>query len=155
MTTTLTAIIDEQIALIQALTPASLASVQFRVALDEMDLEDWADAEPQAAFRRFTIEDVTSYDVPEVSAADVTFEPCDVELVIAYPNDYRYGTANRRARAAVMREDRSQIDYAIGMWGVRNMSDSSAVLTETEFDELDTCTLMRLNFRIFFYRATS
>lgn len=154
MSTTLTAIIDEQIALIQALTPASLASDRFRVALDEMDLEDWADAEPQAAFRRFTIEDVTSYEVPEVSAADVTFEPCDVELTIAYPNDYRYGKANRRARASVMREDRSQIDYAIGMWGTDNMSDSSAVLTDTTFEALNAVTLMRLNFRIYFYRST-
>jgi len=155
MTTTLAAIRDEQIAIVQALTPSDLAHVPFRVALDERDFREWAQAEPVAAFRRFAIVDRWTYTTPEADGGDVTWEPTEVDVMVAYPRDYRYGTGNSRSREDVMRADRAQIDYAIGAWGAENMSDSSATLIATRVEEYPAVAILAMTLRVFYYRSTT
>ena len=155
MTTTLDAIRDEQIAVLQALTPKALASVKFRTALDELDFRTWAQAESLAAFRRFTIEDNYTYDAPEIHGGDVVFRRPLVDVIVAYPRDYRYGGTNRRGMRDVMDQDREQIDYAIGVWGTGNMTDSSASLVDIAYEQLESVVLMIMTLQVNYYRSTT
>jgi hypothetical protein len=156
VTTTLGAIRDEQQALIEALTPKQHSERKFEISLDEIDFRDWAVAHPRACWRRFAIQDLWDYDVPEVTGGDMQFEPARVEVVIAYPRSPAlYGLDNARDMRDMMRQDADQIAYAIGMWGTGNMSDSSAVRESLEYETGDEVVLSVATYRVYFYRATT
>lgn len=155
MATSFEAIRDRQIAIIQALTPSMLAGNKFRVALDEIDFRDWADAKPLAAFRRFTIADLFEYEDPEVSGGDVEFVRTREEIAIAYPRDYRYGTDNSRDASDCMRSDMRQINTAVGIWGTNNYVAGSTAITElsTDIERTEAVTLLVMSYAVYFYRS--
>ena len=156
MTTTLAAIRDEQIALIQALTPTSLAATKLRVSLGELNFREWAAAHPEASLRRFAIQDIWDYDIPEVHGGDMVFDPARVEVIVAYPKSPAlYGSDNARDMRDIIREDASLIDYTIGAWGTGNYSDASAVRESLELEDAGAVVLAVSTFRVFYYRATT
>ena len=96
---------DMQSHKLEQATPTSMSAVKFERALPEVDFRDWADANPQACLRRFAIADLFEYD--EVFAQNGDIEPVTMraELVIAYPNDRRYGGEGRNDMFDLIRQD--------------------------------------------------
>lgn len=154
MSTTLEAIRDEQIALVEALTPTLHSSRRFRVSRDEIEFRDWAIANPGDCWRRFAIQDLWTYEVPEVSGGDEVFEPTNVEVVIAYPKDPAlYGVDNLRDMRDMIRTDANLVADSIGMWGTGNMSDSTAVRESLDYEIGEAVVFAVATYRVYFYRA--
>ena len=154
MSTTLEAIIAEQVALLEALTPTAHSERAFRESEQMGDFREWAAGKPQACWRRFSIQDLWDYDVPEVTGGDVVFMPSTVEVVIAYPKTSAlYGANNSRDMRDMMRADSHQIADEIGMWGTENMSDSTAVRRSQGYEDLGDVVVSVATYRCYFYRA--
>jgi hypothetical protein len=126
-TTTVAAIRDRMITLVQALTPTTLASVRFKADRAEINaFRDWAEASPQAAFRRFAVMDTGDSEPADVSNTDVERRVVTFEAVVAYPHSYRYGTDGSRDRLDVMELDQHQLEDTIGMRGYGNFTSDNA-----------------------------
>ena len=152
MSTTFAAIRTEQVALIRAITPSSLASVSFVAALDERNFRDWADANPTACFRRFSIRDRLELEPPDVSNADVEWTGCREEILVAYPLDYRYGEGNQRDLESVLREDLYLLDDQLGPYGYDNYSAAVATDLEVAAETMDNVVILVLSYRLRYYR---
>jgi hypothetical protein len=152
-TTTYEAIRDEQLALIQALTPDSFAGEPFLEALDEIDFRVWADEHPDC-MRRFTIGPLEEEIPPVVSNQDVEESDGEQTVLVAYPNDHRYGSDNSRDRADVMRQDEVKIRKEIGPIGRGNYSvDVATPWLRTEYEEMDAVVIMAISFRVLYRRS--
>lgn len=138
-TTTMTALRDYMIALVKAIQPAKLAEtddVDFVPYRNEGagDFIDWAEDNPQAAFRRFQIRDTgESSVVPDVNNTDIVGKWVDFEVIVSYPQTLRAGDDAALARDALMTDDERLIDNVIGLQGYPNFVGGSvpnASLTE-------------------------
>jgi hypothetical protein len=120
------AIRDRVYALIEAITPTSLASDKFRRYRNEggADFEAWAEANPAAALRRFQVREVGDDESPDVSNSDLEAVEIRYEIRIAYPQTHRYGAANAMDRDDVINQDWLKINAAIGIYGRNNFSSS-------------------------------
>lgn len=125
-TTTYSAIRDDQIAAIVAITPTSHSDVKFLVSLDEGDFREWAEKFPNACFRRFTVR-YLSEDEPPNSNLDVEFRTVYAEIIVAYPTDRRYGSENARDLSDVMRQDGISLNNAAGLRGYGNLGPDATV----------------------------
>ena len=54
-----------------------------------------------------------------------------------------------------MDQDREQIDYAIGVWGTANMSDSSASLVDIDYEQLESVVILVMTLQVNYYRSTT
>lgn len=117
---------DRIYALIEAITPDTLSSDEFRRSRNEegADFEAWAEKTPGAAFRRFQVRRTGDDELPLTSS--VTSERVRVrfEIRVAYPQNHRYGRGNAMDRDDVMDEDWLRIDFRIGICGRGNFSGS-------------------------------
>lgn len=123
MTTTAANIRDRIIALIEALTPTSIAGTRFTKYRNEggANFRGWAvGAGKASAWRRFQVRDDGSYEPPVVSNTDVELHFVTFEIVVAYSQDHRAGGDAALDRDDVMREDQLAIETAIGMRGRAN-----------------------------------
>lgn len=118
-TATLETIRDRIIALIEALTPTSLAGNPFRVSRDEhgADFQAWAEQHPAACLRRFQVIDDGTDDIPIVSNVDMSKLRARFSIVIAYPQSHRYGPGAGRDRRDVMDEDWRALNFVAGIYG--------------------------------------
>ena len=105
---------DVQAVKVEALTPEAFAGVAFEEHRDEADIYDWAQDNPQACLRRFAIADSTTYEEPAITGTDVWWWEGTEDVVIAYPNDGRYGELNTGDAFDLMRQDFYAVDAAIG-----------------------------------------
>jgi hypothetical protein len=123
-TTTESAIRERISAVVAALAPTSMSDDAFREWTDEESarFDDWAMANPQAAFRRFHVDDDGQSSAPSVSDNVVEEYLVTFRVLVAYPHDSRAGS--KEARRRVMREDEHKIVTAIGMTGRENFSSS-------------------------------
>ena len=153
-TTTYEAIRDDQIAAIVAITPTSHADVMFRVADDEMiPFRYWAAAHPQACYRRFAIE-YLSEDIPEASNLDAENRTVTAEIVVAYPNDKRYGALNRREQSDLMRQDWIAINNAAGHRGYASLGPDATVTESTvEYERGPAVTFLVGTYRVSYWEA--
>jgi hypothetical protein len=113
-TTTYAAIRDEQIRLLEALTPSSMSDKPFRRASKRDRLRKWAAKTPStAALRRFEISRGPASDAPIVSTgASQTIEM--VGITVAYPVlPSLYGSDELDDLDEVMRADAAQIRDAL------------------------------------------
>lgn len=121
------AIRDRVYALIEALTPTSLAADKFRRYRNEdgADFDAWAEKNPAAALRRFQVREVGDDEMPLVSF--VTQERVRVRYAIrvAYPQTHRYGAANGMDRDDVLNQDWLKLNYAIGIYGRAGFSSTN------------------------------
>lgn len=113
---------DHIIGLIQNVTPTHLPGTAFRPYRNEnrADFMDWCAKNPQSAFRRYQVRDTGAFPNPEVS---LTFEEgrrCNYEILVAYPQNGRYGRAQALDRGDIMVEDRHKIETAVGLRGWQN-----------------------------------
>lgn len=116
---------DRIITVIAALTPEKLAADRFIAYRNEGagDFTDWAEANPAAAFRRFSVRDTGNFDTPRVSNLDVEAREVELQIVVAYPQSHRAGIANALDRDDLMLSDALKIERAVGMAGRANFVD--------------------------------
>lgn len=122
-TTTAAAIRDRAITVISALVPISLRErfVAFRNE-EGAEFLKWAEANPDAAFRRFQVRDDGNDQPPNVSNSDVEERLVTLAIRIAYPQNSRAGVKNALDRDRVMSEDQFKIEKAVGYSGASNFT---------------------------------
>jgi len=142
-----------QISLIEGLTPSLISSVRFRRHRAENDFRDWCVENTQAAFRRFSVLDMFDYEPVAITNSDVEFVEGTESVVIAYPNDFRYGRDNLRDLGDLMRKDFYQIEKSLGHNGTGNYTDSHAVLDSMLMEDHDGVSFLAMVFTFRFYRS--
>ena len=150
--TTFEAIRDEELTLLEALTPSMLGDVQFRRHLEEVPLRDWADQNPQSCFRRITIRDTFDYSTNGSINGNVPMSGIK-EVQVAYPNDRRYGPDGIRDMREVMRVDRRDIETTIGERGYSNLTNHTNVGNgQIDIEPGPAATLMIITHRFEFWQ---
>jgi hypothetical protein len=126
-TTTIYALQNRIVSLIEALTPALHVTPKFRHALDEdgADFRTWATAQKAAALRRFQVRADGADQSPAVSDTMVENRMVIFETVIAYPQTLRAGKLGARDRDRMMVLDQHAIENAIGLRGYGNFTSSN------------------------------
>jgi hypothetical protein len=122
MATTFNSIRSQQMTLIEALTPSSLAGQKFRRHREATSFMEWVEANPAACFRRFEI--LRNWDDDQQPTSDGSLEGAahSMELRVAYPLREKglYGAENERDMDELIDQDRRLIDGAIGLNGGAN-----------------------------------
>ena len=152
-TTTFEAIRATQISVVEALTPTLQSNVKFLVSRAESDFRLWSVENPQACFRRFSVVDLFDYDAPAVSNTDVEWVEGREEIIIAYPEDFRYGGDNFRDLRDLVRSDQYQIDNSLGHRGTGNYTDAHAILETASIEDDDAVSFLTLSYLFRFYRS--
>lgn len=124
-TTTEEAIRDRMITVIAALVPSSSPQDRFIAFRNDGNgsFSDWAENAPDAAFRRFQVRTLGDTKPPTVSNTDVEGVEVNFLISVAYPQNHRAGVSNTLSRDDIMRQDKDQIERAIGMTGRANFTD--------------------------------
>ncbi len=159
-TTTLQAFISEMISAIEGITPTTPLGARhsaFKLAKDEHDFRDWAEMNPGACTRVFTIYDLFEDDQVEVSDAVNDLQTKRVEVLVAYQRDYKYGAGRARDRKAVIREDWRKIDGAAGPHASTAYTVGCTIRQEGQpfviEDDRDGVDILVIPFRCRFYEA--
>lgn len=84
---------------------------------EEIDLRTWAQAHPQACFRRFAVEQVGDTSDPDVSSVALERVTETFEIVIAYPTSGR-----QRDRLGLHRQIASDLRYVTYYAGTNGFS---------------------------------
>lgn len=157
-TTTYDVLRGEQMTAIEAITPTVRANHKFLRHRGETDFREWAEAEGNAALRRFDVVDLDD-DLP-VDTSNLDFEARDGrgEILVAYPNSFAYGPDALRDMRDTIVSDRYQILKAAGWHGYASISgtadatvyqDDSAPYRE----EFEAVTILVIPYRFRFYQA--
>ena len=152
-TTTFESVRNTQLSTVEGLTPSLVSEIKFLRHNEESNFRTWCEENPQAAFRRFSIVDLYNYEPPEISNADVEFVVGREEVVICYPEDYRYGADNFRDLRDLIRSDQYQIDDALGHRGTGNYTDAHAVLETVTMEDEEGISFLSLIYVFRFYRS--
>lgn len=126
MASTAAAIRDRVRTLIEALLPTQLSADKLRSSRNEAgaDFQDWAEKNPTSALRRFQARDDGEEDPPEVSNTDIDLRHFSIVVLVAYPQNARYGADQAMDRDDAMDTDWGLINRAIGIYGRANFSGS-------------------------------
>lgn len=154
------AIRDRIYTLFEALTPTSLADVEFRRYRNEgnADFVTWAASKPDACFRRFQVREVGEEANPLTSNTTEERLPLEFEILIAYPQSHRYGAQNAMDRDDVAREDWKKIKHTIGIDGRGNFSstnDCTPLGATRTRESQDTVDFMVIRATFEFLRSTT
>lgn len=126
---TIEAIRDRMIALIHAITPTVLSDDKFRHVQDEGngDVREWAEQNPQGAFRRFQAQDAgVDSGLPVFSSVNLEERNATIEIVISYPHNARTGKQWNRDRKDAIDADWRKIYTVLGPgMGQSNFSGSN------------------------------
>jgi hypothetical protein len=152
-TTTFEAVRSTQLSLVEGLTPTLLNTVKFVRHRSEQDFRLWCTENTQACFRRFAIVDLWEYEPPQVTNNDVEFVEGRQDVLIAYPEDFRFGGDNLRDLRDLMRADQYLIDNSLGHRGTGNYTDAHAVLESAEHDDAEGVSFLSLTYVFRFYRS--
>lgn len=155
MTTTISAIRENQYTLIKAIVPSSLAQTKFVRYRFGYPFDEWANEEDQASLRMFSILNEHDEELPHQSDGVTEEVASTMTVTIAYPKNARYGSEDWTSAMDVIREDRQKISRAIGTDGAANYlpGQNSSLTLPHEVDELEDIWLAKLQFRITFRRA--
>jgi hypothetical protein len=122
---------------IRALTPNVRSDARWRTHDERVDFRIWAEQNPTAAFRMFSIKTEGQLQPPVVSNTDVEWVETQFELVAAYPRDYRYGGGQHILDLDdVIESDLRQIEHAIGTNGYQSLEQVTG--TEATVQTVDT-----------------
>lgn len=124
--TTAAAIRSQMVTAIEAVVPVAMSGDRFLHAQHEVDFDRWAEENPSASFRRFSVR-FEAADQPLVSNTDRELRRVTFAVLVAYPHDYRYGSDNLRSMDDVMEQDQHSIEGAVGLRGFLNFADSAVV----------------------------
>lgn len=124
MASTAAAIRDRVRTLIEALLPTQLSADKLRSSRNEVgaDFQDWAEKNPTSALRRFQARDDGEEDPPEVSNTDTDLRHFSIVVLVAYPQNARYGADQAMDRDDAMDSDWGLINGlgGIGIYGRAN-----------------------------------
>jgi len=158
--TTAGAVRDLMRATVRAVAPELRSDVKWKPYDERADFRTWADANPTAAFRQFSIKTVGEIPPPVVSNTDVEWVETSVECVSAYPRDYRYGAQHHLSLDDVIESDLRQLEHAIGTNGYAALDQATGnealVTTEATFREPGGAVVFGvLRLRVGFWRSMS
>jgi hypothetical protein len=121
-TTTAAAIVDRAILVIKAITPTSDTQLSFLPYQNELGAKfrDVMLQNPAGAHRQYQVRATGKESDLEVTNEDVEEHMIELEVVVAYPHDNRWGDALARDR--MMDEDRHAIEDVIGVRGSVNFT---------------------------------
>jgi hypothetical protein len=156
MTTTAAAIRDAMIALVEGLTPTTLASDRFLAHREGLDFRTASEANPPACLRRFSIRTTGTVSPPTVTNTDVEWVETDLECVIAYAPNGRHGAKFLTDLDDAIEHDLRQIEHTIGTNGYAFYAQATAGATVTTVDSTredgGPVTFAVLNLHAGFYR---
>jgi hypothetical protein len=160
---TIEAIRDRLLTLIEAITPTTLSGNKFLRHRAERDgnLVDWAEKNPGACLRRVGAREVGPDEPPTVSNMTEERVIGVLEIRIAYPQTHRYGPDNARDRDDVIREDWKKIKYAISGDGgaargnFTGTYDCTPLPATMEFDRGQGVDFMVIRWMCSFVRSTT
>lgn len=130
-TTTPEAIRDRALTVVEAITPTLGSDVGFRRYRNEggADFIAWCEANPRGCLRRVQIRTTLASVTPAVSNTDVEEHELTARVLVAYPQDARFGKNQALDRDDAMDSDQFEIDQVIGMNGKANFSSPFADAT--------------------------
>ena len=114
---TVAAIRDTMGTAVKAIDPLLLTGNRFREHPLRDDFRTWAEQNPQAAFRVFSIRRSAPIGPAQVTNTDVEWVDPELECVIAYPRDFRGGPQMVLDRDDLIESDGRQIRDTIGTNG--------------------------------------
>lgn len=123
--TTEAAIRATLVTLVAAITPGLLIRDAFVAHQEEGDFVQWCESASDACFRRFSIRDTGGTDRPEVTNITEELRTVVFAVLVAYPDNFRYGSDAGRNQDDVMVSDRYLLEGAIGLRGYGNLVDAS------------------------------
>jgi len=140
---------------IEELIPERNCDVNFRSALDEIEFGLWAQQNPGASLRRFTI--INNLDL--IPAFVTSTSGLDTEQTftvrVAYPTQMGiYGINNYRDLEDCMECDQHQIDLAIGLLGFQNWPDGvhKIQLSTSNRDDFEEVVILNTTYNFQFRR---
>lgn len=149
-----------QVAVVQALTPTSLATLgRFRPwePMEGGDFEAWTDG-AHDPFRVFEIRHGLDYqgEQEDVPGTDIMGARHSCELLVAYPNVVT--THGGKRLEHVIDEDISDLRQALGARGYENYDalgtgTHSSELTDTFVERRDACRILRIRFSLHYDRS--
>ncbi len=157
MATTAAAIRDAMIALVEDITPATHAADKFHAHLEQADFRDWAQSNPGAALRRFSIRSLGQFEAALVSDTRVEETGDTFEIVVAYAPNGRHGTKFLTDLDDAIESDQVKIHAVIGPPGYASFTAPATVMHSESFAREDgtgvTFSVVRYSVR--WYRAVS
>jgi len=99
---------------IEGISPVTRTDRAFLRDKAEFVFLEWAESEPQAAFRRFAFVNNFDREPPDISNKDVERERGTISIMVGYPLDFRYGGDAFRDMENVIDEDFESIDNVVG-----------------------------------------
>lgn len=126
-TTTAAAIRDRAEVVVKAITPTSDSLLAFTPWVKEagQKFREAMEQNPAGAHRMYEVRTTGKDSELEVTNEDVEEHMVEVEVIVAYPQDARWG--DDKARKRVMDQDRHAIEDAIGVRGSANFTNAFGV----------------------------
>jgi len=158
-TTTADAIVSRAITVIKAIVPVTDVALQFTPFENELgaDFREAMNAAPAGCHRQYQVRMSGAGRELEVTNEDVEEHMVELEVVIAYARDNRWGDALARDR--VMDEDRHSIEDVIGVRGSANFTNAVGVDAcwreadfEIPFERGSACDFLVIKQRMSFWR---
>ena len=152
-TTTFETIRTTQLSTIEGISPSLVNEVKFLRHREEDEFREWCETNPQAAFRRFSVRDLFNDVMPEITNLDVELVVGSEEVVIAYPEDFRYpGLDGTLALHDVIRSDKFLINKKIGA-GATVYTDAHAVMESWSIENGEGIMFSVFNFTFRYNRS--
>jgi hypothetical protein len=157
--TTGAAIRASMITAMRALVPAQLAQHPYTAAREEVvdGFRKWAEQNPAAAMRRFSIRDVGRGVAPGFEDNVLEHVERAWECVVAYPLRELglFGADAGRSLEDVMDADAKQVKFAIGTPGFQTLGISSACVINDppEYETGEACKFVVIPLRVTFWRT--
>ena len=157
MSTTPAAIRDRIAVLVTTLSPTTDTGQPFVEHTEQEPIREWAVANPASCLRHFSARWLPDTSPPLVTDTVAEQVERDLEIVIAYPVDWRHGNKQLVDLATVVDEDTRKIAITVGTEGASNLANTSAtVLTTVETSEdLGPVHVGVVRLHVLYYRSNS
>lgn len=156
MTTTPGTIRDRMLVLIEAIVPAVHAGQRFRAHREQLSFRAWAEANPAACLRRFTVRSAGATTQARVTSTQYEQVEDDFVIEIAYPNDARHGAKPALGVDDVVASDAVKVEAAVGV----SSADSALKLAASIFrpgdvirDDAGAVTFLSITYRVEYARS--
>lgn len=159
-TTTIETIRDALETQIAAIEPSTASGVPLRLSRGDEDFRAWAQGNPAACLRRYTIEQEGETEEGEIRTGSVEEFRVALTIVAAYPHMFgayaSAGLENYQDVLDMIEEDAESIQSVAGMTGNANYPAGSHPLSDDyEIEAGEGVTFLVMTLAIRYYRSTS
>jgi len=116
--------------LVESISPQVLSGDRFIAHRESEPFLPWCESASDACLRRFSIRDTGDNLQPPITNTTEAWLTVIFEVLVAYPDNYRYGSDQGRTQDDVMRSDYHQVDGVLGLRGQPSFSGVAAWLKE-------------------------